>query len=184
MKRILADLRTLQSPCLSDIVAYNEHNHLTEETLAAEKRRAIIVEAENKLKERHDHIDRNLTNLQAKLAELTKEKQAREVQRNLPPPPLDPNEMAVEEATTAHQANVQRVIAVEVRFDSVDPDCASYRGSFCCRPLYKQSHLLRGIPTRMVQSNPSRSRSLPQTVNPCSYKCSLKASLSSFTKFQ
>jgi hypothetical protein len=156
---------------------------LTGETLAGEKRRAAILEAENKLKEKHDHLDRNLIALQAKLEDLMKEKQAREVNCGLRPPPADPIEIAVEEAVAVHQSNVQRVVAVEVRFDSIGPDCASYRSSFCCRILYKRSLLWRGIPTRVVQSKPSRSRSLSRIVNPCSCKCSLKASRSSFTKF-
>ncbi|KAF9789894.1 hypothetical protein BJ322DRAFT_564468 [Thelephora terrestris] len=113
LARIIAHLGNLPSHQLSDVVGYNEHNHPTGETLAGEKRRAVILEAENKLKEKHDHLDRNLIALQAKLEDLMKEKQAREVNCGLRPPPADPIEMAVEEAVAAHQTNVQRVVAVE-----------------------------------------------------------------------
>lgn len=118
LKRIITDLENLPSHHLSDVVAYNEHNHVSEETLAQESRMAAIIEGEKRLNERHDHVDRTLTTLQAQLEELTKEKQAREIIRDLPPP-VDPNEMAVEEAVTAHQANTQRLIAVEVRCEPI-----------------------------------------------------------------
>ena len=114
LTRILADLQSLPSQHLSDVVAYNEHNHLTEEALAEEKRKAAIDELERNLNAKHDGVDHNLIALQARLEELTKEKRTREILRSLPPP-ADPNEIAVEEAATAHHANVQRVAAVKVR---------------------------------------------------------------------
>ena len=63
--------------------------------------------------EKHDLVDRNLLILRGRLDELAREKQAREAVRDLPDP-VDHNKMAVEEAGTMHQANVQRVAAVEV----------------------------------------------------------------------
>lgn len=114
LTRIVADLGSLPSHHLSDVVAYNEHNHLTEEALTVEKRKAAIDEAENSLSTKHDRVDRSLIALQARLEDMAKEKQAREIIRDLPPP-VDPNETAVEEAVIVHQANVQRVTVVEVR---------------------------------------------------------------------
>lgn len=114
LTRILADLGALPSHHLSDVIAYNEHNHVAEETPAQEGRRVVILEGEKRLNERHDHIDRNLIVLQARLEELTKEKHASQILRDLPPR-VDPDQEAVEEVVTAHQANVQRLIAVEVR---------------------------------------------------------------------
>ncbi|KAF9645302.1 hypothetical protein BDM02DRAFT_598699 [Thelephora ganbajun] len=118
LTRVIADLGALPSCHLSDVVAYNEHNHLTDETLAEEKRKAAIDEMEKRMNERHDHVDQNLLTLQARLEELTKEKQARKILRDFPPP-VDPNEMAVDEATIVHQANVQRVVAVEASVQTI-----------------------------------------------------------------
>lgn len=118
LTRILTDMGTLPSRHISEVVAYNEHNHPTEEALGQERRRAAIVEAEKRLNEKHDHVDQGLMDLQARLEELTKEKEAREINCELTPP-MDPDEIAVEEALTVHQANVQRVIAVEVGCDSI-----------------------------------------------------------------
>lgn len=122
--RILADMGSLPSHHLSDVVGYNEHNNLAYEALAEERRRAVILEAEGRLKERHDQIDRNIISLKARLEELTKEKEAREVHRDTSPP-VDPEEIAVEEALGLHQANVQRVVALESSLQTI----ASVEGS-------------------------------------------------------
>ena len=114
LARIVADLGSLPSHHLSDVVTYNEHNHPTEEALTAEKRKAAIDEVEKGLNAKGDQVDRKIIALQAQLEELRKETRAREILRDLPPP-MDPNEVAVEEAVTVHQANVQRVTVVEVR---------------------------------------------------------------------
>lgn len=111
---IINDMEKLPSHRLSDVVAYNEHNHLTEEVLLQEQRSTTIVGGEQRLNERHDHLDQNLMVLQTRLEELAKERRARETIRDLPPP-VDPDQMAIDEAVAVHQANVQRVIAVEVR---------------------------------------------------------------------
>lgn len=113
LERVVTDLGSLPSHYLSDVVAYNEHNHLTEDALAEERRKAAIDEVEKRLNEKHDCVDRKLLDLQARLEELAKEKRAREVFCTLPPP-MDPNEMEIEEAVNVHKANVQRVAAVEV----------------------------------------------------------------------
>lgn len=113
LARVVADLGSLPSHYVSDVVAYNEHNHLTEDALAEERRKVAIEELEKKLNEQHNCVDRKLVELQARLNELAKEKEEREVICNRPPS-VDPREMAVEEATVAHKANVQRVAAVEV----------------------------------------------------------------------
>lgn len=127
LKRIVADLGSLPSHHLSDVVAYNEHNHLTEEAMAEDKRKAAIDEVLKRWDEKHEHVDRNLVALQAQLEKLAEEKRARETIRDLPPP-VDPSKIAAEEARTAHQANVQRVAAVEVRI--------------CLRPTVLTVHLL------------------------------------------
>lgn len=111
LERIVADLGSLPSHNLSDVVAYNEHNHLTE---AEEKRRAAIDEVMKTWNEKHDLVDRNMLTLQARLEELAQEKEAREALRDLPAP-VDYERMAVEEAETVRQVNVQRVATVEVR---------------------------------------------------------------------
>ena len=116
LTRILADMGALPSHQLSDVVAYNEHNHLSEEVLAQDRRKTAIVEGEKRLNDKHGLVDQNLKVLQDRLEELTKEKQAREIFRELRPSPVDPNEVAVEKAVTTHQANVERVVAVEVRY--------------------------------------------------------------------
>lgn len=113
LARIVADLGSLPSCFLSDVVAYNEHNHLTEDVLAEGKRKAAIDEVEKRLNEQHDCVDQKLLDLRARLDELAKEKETRETARNLPPL-VDPHEVAVEEAVIVHQANIQRVATVEV----------------------------------------------------------------------
>ena len=117
---IVADMGTLPSHHLLDVVAYNEHNHLTAEALAEEKRRGVVIEAEKKLDEMHNSVDRDLTILRTRLDQLAKEKEATEVLRNLPQQ-VDPNEMAVEEAAASHRGNGQRIVVVEVRSGSTDP---------------------------------------------------------------
>ena len=122
---IINDMGTLPSHRLSDVVSYNEHNHVTKETLLQEKRTAAIVEGDQRLNETHDNLDQNLMVLQARLEELTKEKRAIEILRDLPPP-VDPTQIAVDEEVAAHQANVQRVITVEVCYQSTSfdhPNC-------------------------------------------------------------
>lgn len=114
LTRVMADLGSLPSHHLSDVIAYNEHNHLTEDTLAEETRRAVISEMEKGLNEQHDCVDRTLVEIHARLGELARERGAREILRNLPPP-VNPHKLAVEEAMTIHEANIQRVAAVEVR---------------------------------------------------------------------
>jgi hypothetical protein len=114
LARIVGDLETLPSHKLSDVVAYNEHNHLTKEAEAEEKRMAAIDEVMERWNEKHEHVDRNLAAIKAQLDELAREKQARETFRDLPPP-MDPNKMIVEEAETTYKVNAQRVAAVEVR---------------------------------------------------------------------
>ena len=114
LARIVTDLESLPSHNLFDVVAYNEHNHLTAEGEAEEKRKASMDEVVKRWNEKHDLVDRNLLVLQSRLDELAQEKQAREAVRVLPDP-VDHNKMAVEEAGAMHQANVQRVVAVEVR---------------------------------------------------------------------
>ena len=123
--RIIADLGALPSHHLSDVVAFNENNHVSEEALAVEQRRACIDAADRRLNEGYYHVDRNLIALQARLEGVIKEKEAREALCNLPSP-VDPDELAVEEALTLQQENVQRVIAVEVRPKSIDIDCVLY----------------------------------------------------------
>ena len=114
LARIVADLGSLPSHDLSDVVTYNEHNHLTEVALAEEASKAAITEVEERLKEQRDCVDRRVVELQARIDELAKEKEARELVRSLPPP-VNPHKVAVEEAVIVHEANVQRVAAVEVR---------------------------------------------------------------------
>ena len=114
LAQIVTDLESLPSHNLFDVVAYNEHNHLTVEGEAEEKRKASMDEAVKRWNEKRDLVDRNLLVLQGRLDELAQEKQAREAVRDLPDP-VDHNKMAVEDAGTMHQANVQRVAAVEVR---------------------------------------------------------------------
>lgn len=114
LARVVTDLGSLPSHYLSDVVAYNEHNHLTEDALAEERRKEAIKEVEKRLNEQHECVDRKVLELQTRLDELAKEKEAREIIRKLPPP-VDPNAMAVEEVVIAHETNVQRVTAVEVR---------------------------------------------------------------------
>lgn len=121
LTRILADLGSLPSHRLSDVVGYNEHNHLADKALAEERRRAAIAEVEARLKERHDHVDRSIIALKARLEGLINERQAREAHRDTSPP-VDPDEMVVEEAIGLRDANVQRVVAVEVRSESVSLD--------------------------------------------------------------
>ena len=113
LARVMTDLGSLPSHYLSDVVAYNEHNHLAEDALAEERRKAAIEDLEKRLNEQHDCVDRKLLELQARLNDLVKEKEAREIIQNLPPP-VDPREAAVEEAGVAHKATVQRVTDVEV----------------------------------------------------------------------
>ena len=114
LTRIITDLGSLPSHHLSDVVAYNESNHVTEDALAEEKRKAAMAEVDRKLTERHECADRNLVELQARLDELAKEREAREIVHNLPPP-IKPHKVAVEAAAVVHEANVQRVATVEVR---------------------------------------------------------------------
>ena len=111
LERITADLESLPSHNLSEVIAYNEHNHLTE---AEEKRKAAIDEVVRKWDEKHDLVDQNLLTLQARLEELEQEKKARETFRDLPTP-VDHDRMAIEGAETVHQANIQRAAVVEVR---------------------------------------------------------------------
>lgn len=152
LTRILADLQTLPSRHMSDVVAYNEHNHLTSEVSAQERRKAAILEGEKRLNEKHDCIDQTLIKLQARLEELTKEKQARETFLDVPPS-VDPDEVVVVEAVAAHQANVQRMVAVEVCYKLIDFDRAiSSFCSFICRHLSKLSPLRKRSPTRMDRS--------------------------------
>lgn len=113
LARIMVDLESLPSHNLFDVVAYNEHNHLTKEVEAEEKRKAAVEEVVKRWNEKHELVDRNLIAIQARIDELAKEKLAREVHRDLPPPE-DKNKMAVEEAETAHRANMERVALVEV----------------------------------------------------------------------
>lgn len=120
LARVISDLGSLPSHYVSDVVAYNEHNHLAEDALAEERRKAAIEELEKRLAEQHDCVDRKLLGLQVRLNDLAKEKEAREILLNLPPP-VDPREVAVEEAAVAHKANVQRVAAVEVRIRLSSP---------------------------------------------------------------
>ena len=82
--------------------------------MTAEKRKAVIDEVEKGLNAKGDQADRKTIALQGQLEELRKETQAGEILRDLPPL-MDTNEVAVEEAVAVHQANVQRVTAVEVR---------------------------------------------------------------------
>jgi len=70
------------------------------------------------LNEQHECVDRNLLELQTRLDELAKEKEAREVVRELHPP-VDPDAKAVEEVAIEHEANVQRVTAVEVSVQTI-----------------------------------------------------------------
>ena len=123
--RIFADLGALPSHHLSDVVAFNENNHVSEEALAGEQRRACIDAADRRLNEGYRHVDRNLIALQARLEGLTKEKEAREALCNLLPP-VDPDEIAVEEALSLQHETVQRVITVEVRPKSIDIDRVLY----------------------------------------------------------
>lgn len=118
LARVLTDLGSLPSHHLSDVVGYNEHNHLTEESLAEDRRRTTVTEMESRLKEGHDHLDQTILTLTDRLDKLRKERQAREVIRDLSPV-VDPNEMAVEEVTATYKANVQRVVAVEVRLEAI-----------------------------------------------------------------
>jgi len=113
LARIIADLGSLPSHHLSDVIAYNEHNHLTEDVLA-EERRVAIVEVEQRLEKQHDCADQKLVELQVRIDELAKEREAREIVRNLPPP-VNPHKIAVENSVVVHAANIQRVAAVEVR---------------------------------------------------------------------
>lgn len=113
LARITADLESLPSRNLFDVVGYNERNHLTEEAEAEEKRKAGIDNVVEKWNETHGLVDQTIITIQARLDELAREKQIREVHRDLPPP-VDHDKMAVDEAKTAHQANLQRVAVVEV----------------------------------------------------------------------
>lgn len=114
LARVIADLGSLPSHHLSDVVAYNEHNHLAEDVLEEERRRVAIVEVEKRLGEQHNCVDQKLVELQARLEELAKEKEAREIDRNLFPP-VNPHKAAMEKAMVVHAANIQRVAAIEVR---------------------------------------------------------------------
>jgi len=112
--RITADLGSLPSRSMFDVVAYNEHNHPTTEAEAEENRKMAVEDIVKRWNEKHDLVDRNLLALQARLDELAQEKQAREILRDLPPPETR-DEMAVEEAENMHRTNVERVALVEVR---------------------------------------------------------------------
>ena len=57
LAQIVTDLGSLPSHNLFDVIAYNEHNHLTE---AEEKRKAAIDEVVRKWDEKHDLVDQNL----------------------------------------------------------------------------------------------------------------------------
>ena len=114
LARIVVDLESLPSRNLSDVVAYNEHNHLTKEAEGEEKRKAAVEEMVKRWNEKHELVDRNLLVIQARIDELAKERQTRETHRDLPPPE-DRNKMAVEEVETAHRANMERFAFVEVR---------------------------------------------------------------------
>jgi len=113
LARIMQDLESLPSRNLRDVVAYNEHNHQTKEGDAEEKRRAAVEEAVKRWNEKHELVDKNLLVIQARIDELANERQAREAHRDLPTPE-DQTEMAVEEAETAHRANMERVALIEV----------------------------------------------------------------------
>jgi hypothetical protein len=114
LARVIADLGSLPSHHLSDVVAYNEHNHTAEETLAEETRKAALAEVEERLDEQHNCVDWKLVELSTRLDELAKEKEAREIVRSLPPP-TNPHKVATEKTMIVHEANVQRVTALEVR---------------------------------------------------------------------
>lgn len=114
LERIMTDLQSLPTRDLLSAIGYNEHNHVTKEAVAEEKRKKAIDEVSKRWEEQHDLVDRNLLAIQARLDELAKERQAREILRDLPPPEHR-NKMAVEEAETAHRTNVERVALIEVR---------------------------------------------------------------------
>ena len=175
LARIVADLESLPSRNLRDVVAYNEHNHLTKEAEAEEKRKADVEEVVKRWNEKHELVDRNLLVIQTRLDELAKERRTREAHRDLPPPE-DQDKMAVEEAETAHRANMERVAVVEVCIYLGSSTLAVHFTESSCRPPYKRSPLRSRPPIGMDRSKPLRNRSRSWMAKLYSYESSLKVS--------
>jgi len=167
MARIMTDLGSLPSHYLSDVVAYNEHNHLTEDTLAEEKRKAAIKEVEERLNEQHDCADRKLLELRTRLDGLAKEKEAREIVRSLPPP-VDPNQMAMEEAVVVHGANAQRVTAVEVRIRLGSSVLAVHFTEPCSLSGFYANDHFRGVGSTQRWTDPGPREITPDHERPSS----------------